>query len=60
MTKTKVIDDAKLTRRAFKRNDMLNPVGLARDGVEAFDVVIAPGAYAERAGKPPPPERVTA
>jgi two-component system, response regulator len=47
-------DDAKLTLRAFKRNNMLNPVVVARDGVEALDVLFARGAYAERAGKPPP------
>jgi len=47
-------DDAKLTLRAFKRNNMLNPVVVARDGVEALDFLFARGAYAERAGKPPP------
>jgi len=47
-------DDAKLTLRAFKRNNMLNPIVVARDGVEALDFLFARGAYAERAGKPPP------
>ena len=47
-------DDAKLTLRAFKRNNMLNPVVVAPDGVEALDFLFARGAYAERAGKPPP------
>lgn len=47
-------DDAKLTLRAFKRNNMLNPVVVARDGVEALDFLFARGAYAEHAGKPPP------
>jgi two-component system response regulator len=47
-------DDAKLTLRAFKRNNMLNPVVVARDGVEALDFLFAQGAHAERAGKPPP------
>ena len=47
-------DDAALTLRAFKRNNMLNPVIVARDGVEALDIVFARGAYAERAGKPLP------
>ena len=47
-------DDAKLTLRAFKRNKMLNPIVVARDGVEALDFLFARGAYAERAGKPPP------
>jgi two-component system response regulator len=47
-------DDAKLTLRAFKRNNMLNPVVVARDGVEALDFLFARGVYAERAGKSPP------
>jgi two-component system response regulator len=47
-------DDAKLTLRAFKRNNMLNPIVVARDGVEALDFLFARGAYAERAGKPTP------
>jgi len=47
-------DDAKLSLRAFKRNKMLNPIVVARDGVEALDFLFARGAYAERAGKPPP------
>jgi two-component system, response regulator len=47
-------DDAKLTLRAFKRNNMLNPVIMANDGVEALDIVFARGAYADRAGKPTP------
>ena len=44
-------DDVKLTLRAFKRNNVLNPVVVAKDGVEALDVVFARGDYAERAGK---------
>ncbi len=47
-------DDAKLTLRAFKRNNMLNPVVVARDGVEALDFLFARGAHAARAGEPPP------
>jgi two-component system response regulator len=47
-------DDVKLTLRAFKRNNMLNPIVVARDGVEALDFLFARGAYAERAAKPPP------
>jgi two-component system response regulator len=47
-------DDVKLTLRAFKRNNMLNPILVARDGVEALDVLYARGAYAGRAGKPLP------
>jgi two-component system response regulator len=47
-------DDAKLTLRAFKRSHMLNPIVVARDGVEALDFLFARGAHAERAGGPPP------
>jgi two-component system response regulator len=47
-------DDAALTLRAFKRSNMLNPVVVARDGVEALDFLFARGDYADRAGKPPP------
>ena len=47
-------DDAKLTLRAFKRNNMLNPILVARDGIEALDILFARGAYAERSGKPLP------
>ena len=59
MSKTIVLvednpDDAALTLRAFKRNNMLNPVVVARDGVEALDFLFARGAHAGRAGNPPP------
>jgi len=47
-------DDAKLTLRAFKRNHMLNPIVVARDGVEALDYLFARGAFAEQAGRPLP------
>lgn len=47
-------DDVKLTLRAFKRNNMLNPIIVARDGVEALDFLFARGAYTERSGKPLP------
>jgi two-component system response regulator len=47
-------DDAKLTLRAFTRNNMLNPIVVARDGVEALDFLFARGAFVERAGKPLP------
>ena len=42
-------DDAKLTLRAFKRNNMLNPIVVARDGVEALDIL---GLGAKPAAKP--------
>jgi len=47
-------DDAKLTLRAFGRNNMLNPIVVARDGVEALDFLFARGAFAERVGMPLP------
>ena len=47
-------DDVKLTLRAFKRSKMLNPIVVARDGVEALDFLFARGAYAARAGTPLP------
>src|SRR6185369_13447817 len=42
-------DDVKLTLRAFKRNNMMNPIVVARDGVEALDYLFGRGAYADRA-----------
>lgn len=47
-------DDAKLTLRAFKRNNILNPIVVARDGIEALDFLFGRGAHADRADKAPP------
>jgi two-component system response regulator len=47
-------DDAKLTMRAFKRSNLVNPIDLARDGIEALDFLFARGAFAERSSKPLP------
>jgi two-component system response regulator len=47
-------DDEKLTLRAFKRNNMLNPIAVARDGIEALDYLFARGAHAKRSGMMPP------
>ena len=47
-------DDVKLTLRAFKRNNMPNPIAVARDGVEALEFLFAKGAYADRVDKPLP------
>ena len=47
-------DDVKLTLRAFKRNNMLNPIDVAQDGIEALDFLFARGAYAGNADKPLP------
>lgn len=47
-------DDAKLTLRAFRRNNITNPIVVAHDGVEALDFLFARGTHAGRAGQPPP------
>ena len=41
-------DDEALTLRALKRNNILNPVVVARDGVEALDYLFGTGAYTGR------------
>lgn len=41
-------DDEKLTLRAFQKKKVLNPVVVARDGVEALDYVFGTGTYAGR------------
>ena len=41
-------DDETLTLRAFKRNNILNEVVVARDGVEALDYLFSSGMYADR------------
>jgi two-component system, response regulator len=47
-------DDEKLTLRAFKKSNIMNPIAVARDGIEALDFLFARGAYSERAGAPLP------
>jgi two-component system response regulator len=47
-------DDVKLTLRAFKRSNILNPIIVVRDGIEALDFLFARGAHSERADKPLP------
>ncbi len=47
-------DDAKLTVRAFKRNNLLNPIVVVKDGIEALDFLFAREAFSDRAGKPLP------
>jgi two-component system response regulator len=42
-------DDVALTLRAFKRSHLMNPIAVARDGIEALDFLFARGAYADRA-----------
>jgi two-component system response regulator len=41
-------DDVELTLRAFKKNNILNPVIIAKDGVEALDYLSGTGMYAGR------------
>lgn len=41
-------DDEALTLRAFKKNNILNTVVVARDGVEALDYLFATGEYEGR------------
>ena len=41
-------DDEALTLRAFKKNNILNEVVVARDGAEALDYLFATGSYAGR------------
>lgn len=47
-------DDVALTLRAFKRSHLMNPITVARDGVEALDFLFARGAHGERASQPLP------
>jgi len=41
-------DDIELTRRAFKKNGIGNPLVVARDGQDALDYLFAEGAWTER------------
>lgn len=41
-------DDEELTLRAFRKNNILNPVVVARDGVEALDYLFGTGAHSGR------------
>jgi CheY-like chemotaxis protein len=41
-------DDEKLALRALKKNNILNEVVVARDGVEALDYLFGTGAFADR------------
>ena len=47
-------DDATLTLRAFKRSHLMNPIVVARDGIEALDFLFARGMHADRANAPLP------
>ena len=41
-------DDVELTLRAFKKNNLINEMVIATDGVEALDYLFGSGAYVER------------
>ena len=41
-------DDELLTRRAFKKNNIMNEIVVAHDGVEALDYLFGTGTYAGR------------
>jgi CheY-like chemotaxis protein len=41
-------DDEALTKRAFKKNNVMNHLVVARDGVEALDYVFGTGAHSGR------------
>jgi two-component system response regulator len=41
-------DDEALTLRALKKNNIMNEVVVAHDGVEALDYLFGKGAYADR------------
>jgi two-component system response regulator len=41
-------DDVHLTLRSLKKNNISNPVIVARDGVEALDYLFCRGTYAGR------------
>jgi len=47
-------DDAKLTLRAFARGNILYPIIVVHDGIQALDFLFARGAYSDRADKPLP------
>jgi len=44
-------DDVALTLRAFKRSHLMNPIAVARDGVEALDFLFARNEHANRASQ---------
>lgn len=47
-------DDVELTLRAFKKNNFMNRIVVARDGAEALDYLFARGPFAERSASEDP------
>ncbi|MBI2910028.1 MAG: response regulator [Chloroflexi bacterium] len=47
-------DDVDLTMRAFKKNNIANPVVVARDGAEALDYLFGAGKFEGRNAKETP------
>ncbi|MDD5171331.1 MAG: response regulator [Syntrophales bacterium] len=47
-------DDVALTLRAFKKNNIMNKVVVAKDGVEALDYLFGTGKYAGKGSNPLP------
>ncbi|WP_375769763.1 response regulator [Archangium gephyra] len=47
-------DDVDLTRRAFQRAGLTQPLDVVEDGLEALDYLFARGAHAHRAQEPLP------
>jgi CheY-like chemotaxis protein len=47
-------NDAELTMRALKKARVANEIHVVKDGAEALEFLFAKGAYAGRAGSPPP------
>lgn len=41
-------NDVELTLRAFKKNNLTNPIQVVRDGEEALEFIFGTGAYANR------------
>jgi CheY-like chemotaxis protein len=46
-------DDEKLTVRVLKKNNIVNEVAIARDGVEALDYLFGTGAQRPAVGESP-------
>jgi two-component system response regulator len=47
-------EDAEMTMRALRRNNLVNPLHWVKDGAEALDYLFGTGAYAGRDASRPP------